>query len=382
MKDIFNKRQRFSLRKYSVGVCSVLLGTALFAAGAQSASADEATAAPESAGTATSGAQPAATESSQAEVPVASKAYGEGAPVPKVDLSNSATTSEAPAPSTEKAEGIEKSAASEDKEVPAETKKEEKAETKKSEEAPKSTAPLETSKPVEKKKESNSKPVSTPVLTTAQPTAARSAAVENSETSPASESSEAPTAISATVNPVAPIIGAERGVQVDRETAEERSASLDRAATDLTNAGALVTSRSRRSRRAVYDHNGTPVEVTTYLKPGETAAPSMFDANGATVSSQPVPAGYSAKEGDWYTYSIVDLTRFNERYHTNYYTRAYKRFDASTDTTVELIDKNTGNVVETRTITASSGIQKFTTTKAASNGELTWQVDFDKGLGA
>ena len=33
MKDIFNKRQRFSLRKYSVGVCSVLLGTALFAAG-------------------------------------------------------------------------------------------------------------------------------------------------------------------------------------------------------------------------------------------------------------------------------------------------------------------------------------------------------------
>ena len=51
--------------------------------------------------------------------------------MPKVDLSNSATTSEAPAPSTEKAEGIEKSAASEDKEVPAETKKEEKAETKK-----------------------------------------------------------------------------------------------------------------------------------------------------------------------------------------------------------------------------------------------------------
>ena len=42
MKDVFNKRQRFSLRKYSVGVCSVLLGTALFAAGAQSASADEA----------------------------------------------------------------------------------------------------------------------------------------------------------------------------------------------------------------------------------------------------------------------------------------------------------------------------------------------------
>lgn len=85
MKDVFNKRQRFSLRKYSVGVCSVLLGTALFAAGAQSASADEAKAASESAGTAASEAtQPAATESSQAEAPAASKAYGEGASVPKL----------------------------------------------------------------------------------------------------------------------------------------------------------------------------------------------------------------------------------------------------------------------------------------------------------
>ena len=44
MKDVFNRRQRFSLRKYSIGVCSVLLGTALFAAGANTVSADEATA--------------------------------------------------------------------------------------------------------------------------------------------------------------------------------------------------------------------------------------------------------------------------------------------------------------------------------------------------
>ena len=121
--------------------------------------------------------------------------------------------------------------------------------------------------------------------------------------------------------------------------------------------------------------------VSTYLKDGEVATPDMTNPNGATVKSQEVPAGYSAKEGDVYTYSIVDLTKFNQRYNTNYYTRAYKRFDASTETTVELIDKTTGNVVETRTISASSGIQKFTTTKAASNGELTWQVDYDPGTG-
>lgn len=40
------------------------------------------------------------------------------------------------------------------------------------------------------------------------------------------------------------------------------------------------------------------------------------------------------KEGDVYTYSIVDLTRFNERYNTNYYTRVTRICD-STDTTVE-----------------------------------------------
>ena len=31
MKDIFNKRQRFSIRKFSVGAASVLIGVALFA---------------------------------------------------------------------------------------------------------------------------------------------------------------------------------------------------------------------------------------------------------------------------------------------------------------------------------------------------------------
>lgn len=134
-----------------------------------------------------------------------------------------------------------------------------------------------------------------------------------------------------------------------------------------------------RSLRAAEDHNYTPVVTENYLKDGEKATPEMTDPNGATVNSQTVPAGYERKEGDLYTYSIVELTEFNKRYNTNYYSRSYKRFDDSTETTVELIDKNTGNVVETRTISASSGIQSFTTTKTASNGELTYQVDYNKG---
>ena len=108
-------------------------------------------------------------------------------------------------------------------------------------------------------------------------------------------------------------------------------------ASDITNAGALATGRSRRrNTRALTDHNYEAVSVETHLKDGEKATPDMTDPNGATVRSQTVPSGYQAKEGDYYTYSIVDLTNFNKRYHTNYYTRAYKRFDASTDTTVEL----------------------------------------------
>ena len=387
MKDVFNKRQRFSLRKYSVGVCSVLLGTALFAAGAQSASADEAKAASESAGTAASeAAQPATIESSQAEAPAASKAYGEGGSVPKIDLSGTAAaTSETAASATEKTEAAATPAATENKVATAETKKTEEASK------PLNVGSLpEIALPVTNKAELSSKPASTTAPTTAASTTApttstRAAAGESSERAAAREEAATPaatTTFSATVNPAASITGTEPAAQTDKATSTDAAAAVANAATERTNAGALAVSSRRRGKRALTDHNNEPVAVATFLKDGEVATPDMTDPNGASVRSQTVPSGYAAKEGDVYTYSIVDLTRFNERYHTNYYTRAYKRFDASTDTTVELIDKNTGNVAETRKITASSGIQKFTTTKAASRGELTWQVDYDKGLGA
>ena len=375
MKDIFNRRQRFSLRKYSIGVCSVLLGTALFAAGAQSASADEAKAASGPAETAASETQPAATESSQTEAPGASKAYGEGASVPKIDRSGTAAaTSETPAPATEKAEVAETPAATENKEA----KAEEAAKPAKAEEAtkpaPKTEAPKATATPA--KTEEAAKPAKAEEAT-------KPAVSTSTATSESSEAASASEAAAVALNPKAQPASL-RGTEApkaDQAAAEVRSAVLDRAATDMTNGGALATGRSRRGRRAATDHNNEPVAVATFLKDGEVATPDMTNPNGATVSSQPVPAGYAAKEGDVYTYSIVNLTRFNERYNTNYYTRAYKRFNDSTDTTVELIDKNTGNVVETRKITASSGIQKFTTTATASRGELTWQVDYDPGTG-
>ena len=382
MKDIFNRRQRFSLRKYSIGVCSVLLGTALFAAGAQSASADEATAASESAGTAASeAAQPATTESSQAEAPAASKAYGEGGSVPKIDLSGTAAaTSETPASAIEKAEATATPATTEKQVAPAETKKTEEASK------PLNVGSLpEIVLPTAKIAETSSKPASTTAATPAATTATRAAAGESSERAAAREEAVTPaatTTFSATVNPAASITGTEPAAQTDKATSTDAAAAVANANAERTNAGALAVSNRRRNRRATADHNSEPVAVATFLKDGEVATPDMMDPNGASVRSQTVPSGYAAKEGDVYTYSIVDLTRFNERYNTNYYTRAYKGFNDSTDTTVELIDKNTGNVVETRKITASSGIQKFTTTAAASRGELTWQVDYDPGTGA
>ena len=373
MKDIFNRRQRFSLRKYSFGVASVLLGTALFAA--HTAQADEVTAPDASSsnpGTSVEG------ESSSDLVETSTASTAQADPTAAVS-STDATASTFNL--TPEASATDKAAA--------ETTDKQATETAKPEAAKPAS---EAAKPTEKATSEAAKP------TTAASTAAASNNVETTASATATAATPAATAANRTAATAAPVAdetaaaetaaattslntrGSARFYSVG--TAADRSATLDRAATDLTNAGALATSRSRRGRRAATDHNNEPVAVATFLKDGEVATPDMTDPNGASVRSQTVPSGYSAKEGDVYTYSIVDLTRFNERYNTNYYVRAYKRFDASTDTTVELMDKNTGNVVETRKITASSGIQKFTTTKSASRGELTFQVDYDPGTGA
>ena len=303
MKEMFNRRQRFSLRKYSVGVCSVLLGTALFAVGAPTVAAEEASASTNTSQETAASVQPEPTQEAQDTAVAPGETYADGATAPKVAPSNSALAPEAKAAT----------------ETPA---------------APEAKAATETPATPEAKPAVEATPKAE---VAAKPAVAEGEAKPAAEAKPATEESNKP----------------------------------------------KVRSRRAVTNEAVSgDHNSNPVAVSTYLKDGEKVTPEIKDPNGATVRSQTVPAGYQAKEGDVYTYSIVDLTRFNERYNTNYYSRAYKRFDESTDTTVELIDKTTGNVVETRKITASSGIQKFTTTATASRGELTWQVDYNPGTGA
>ncbi|EIG29191.1 pilin isopeptide linkage domain protein, partial [Streptococcus parasanguinis F0449] len=378
MKDIFNRRQRFSLRKYSVGVCSVLLGTALFVAGAPSASAEEVTATPESstetAATETASSTEVATETTTTE----SSSYE--APAALVATSEPVTTA-----SSEKAEATtETSKASEEEKKTEEASKEEKKTEDKKSEDKKSEDKKSEGKKSEGKKSENKKS-STEAKAEKATTSATSEA--NTEATSSSEAAETETT-SLAANPAVQPLNASANKPVADSTATTSATTLSAASTETATAGALETSRSRRrNRRAITDeavtgdHNSNPISVTTYLKDGEKVTPEIKDANGATVSSQPVPSGYSAKEGDWYTYAIWDLTEFNNRYGTKYYARAYKRFDESTDTTVELIDKTTGNVVETRTVTSSSGVQKFTTTTSASNSELTFQVDYKAGTG-
>ena len=370
MKDIFNRRQRFSLRKYSFGVASVLLGTALFAA--HTAQADEVTA-PDASSSNPGSSVEGESSSDLVETSTASTAQADPTAAVSSTEATASTFNLTPETST-----TDKAAA--------ETTDKQATETAKPEAAKPAS---ETAKPTEKATSEAAKPA------TAASTAAASNNVETTASATTAAATPAATAANRTAATAAPVTEETAAAETAATTtslntrgsarfysvgsAAVRSATLDRAATDMTNAGALATSRSRRSRRAATDHNNEPVAVATFLKDGEVATPEMTDPNGASVRSQTVPSGYAAKEGDFYTYAIWDLTKFNERYGTKYYARAYKRFDDSTDTTVELLDKNTGSVVETRTITASSGVQKFTTTTAASNSQLTFQVDYKAG---
>ena len=89
MKDIFSKRQRFSLRKLTIGVCSVLLGTTIFATNAVAAEEVSATAAEAT----TTAAAPATTAeaTTEAETTAAPAATAETTAAPAATEETTAT---------------------------------------------------------------------------------------------------------------------------------------------------------------------------------------------------------------------------------------------------------------------------------------------------
>ena len=354
---IRREQQRFSLRKYKVGVASVFLGTTLSFMMAN--------------GGAVNAAEIVAKQTAENTERVDNNDK-EKLKEPSTDVTTSANSETSEVKSETSTPEVK---SEEVKSEPTEVKSEEvKSEEAKAEKTEKKTSVSPEAKP------ESSKPVATTVSKSEEVVVAKPKAEEKTESKseeksdPKAELSAVAEATSLDTN--ASATNVEAKPLVDTET-------LALAAENTVNAGALATNGGRRrNRRAATDHNTEAIATTTTLKDGETADPDMTDPVGATVKSQDVPVGYERKEGDVYTYSIVDLTKFNERYGTKYYTRAYKNFDSSTDTTVELIDKITGSIVETKIVTATSGTQKFATTTTASRGELTWQVGYDRGAGS
>ena len=88
---------------------------------------------------------------------------------------------------------------------------------------------------------------------------------------------------------------AEGEAKKEEKAEEAKPAAEAKPATDESNKPKVRSRRAVTNEAVSGDHNSNPVAVSTYLKDGEKVTPEIRDANGATVSSQPVPAGYSKK---------------------------------------------------------------------------------------
>ena len=242
------------MRKYSFGVASVLLGTALFAA--HTAQADEVVASDASSSNPGSSVE-GESSSELVETNTASTAPAD----PTVAVSSTEATAST--------FNLTPEASTTDK-VAAEATDKQATETAK----PEASKPAsEAAKPTEKATSEATKPAT--VASTA--TASNNVETPASTRTASNTSATASTAAPASENTEAAETAAEASV-IPRVTANtysvrsaaDRNATLDRAASDITKAGALATGRSRRrNTRALTDHNYEAVSVETHLKDGE-----------------------------------------------------------------------------------------------------------------
>ena len=381
MKDIFNRRQRFSLRKYSFGVASVLLGTALFAAHTAQAEEVDAASTSSSDSSAAVGAEGTAdlvkeTATSVAQSDPTAAAAAE-APTSTLPISV-ASVSEAP-----KAEATTSEAAKEEASSSAKSEAAKPAENKATSEAAKPATPASTAASTA----AASGKVETTASTTAATATPAAAAANHSAATAAPVAEEAPaaeTAAAATsVKPNVTARGYSRFYSVG--SAADRSATLDRAATDMTNAGALAT-RSSRTRRSL----NTP-DATSYTEGSAAATPTMSDANGAYVTNRPLTIPTPKDPGNavtpgvnfqlnpnasQYTFAITDLHKFNEKYNTKYYYRLSKPYDNSTNVTLELVDGRNNSVVETKNISSAGTVTLGQSVLAPISGNSRAYIEF------
>ena len=386
MKDFFNRRQRFSLRKYSFGVASVLLGTALFAA--HSVQADEVATPTVSAGnpgtsvagesssslvnTTTTAPQsnPAASVTSPSASATFTSTIPLGSPASEVpSASTTETTSTATAPATTA------TAAATASSTPTAA-----GTTSVGSATSSSTGATSTSAVTPTVVQPT---VAQPVASTTQPTAttqpvsAPTATQPVASTQPTSASVAQPATTTLTTSTPSPTSAANTAALTTMLTANPMSA-----------AGTATEVRSRSSRRRRSLDNP---ESTSHTTGAATATPTMSDPNGATITNRPlvvptpkdpndhITAGINYQlnpNTSQYTYLVTDLMGFNKAYNTKYYYRMSKPYDNSTNVTIELVDGATNTVKETKQINGAGTVNLGQATLAPISGAKQAYIEF------
>ena len=386
MKDFFNRRQRFSLRKYSFGVASVLLGTALFAA--HSAQADEVATPTVSAGnpgtsvagesssslvnTTTTAPQPnpAASVTSPSASATSTSTVALVSPASEVaNASTTETTSTATAPATTA------TAAATASSTPTAA-----GTTSVGSATSSSTGATSTSAVTPTVVQPT---VAQPVASTTQPTAttqpvsAPTATQPVASTQPTSASVAQPATTTLTTSTPSPTSAANTAALTTMLTANPMSA-----------AGTATEVRSRSSRRRRSLDNP---ESTSHTTGAATATPTMSDPNGATITNRPlvvptpkdpndhITAGINYQlnpNTSQYTYLVTDLMGFNKAYNTKYYYRMSKPYDNSTNVTIELVDGATNTVKETKQINGAGTVNLGQATLAPISGAKQAYIEF------
>ena len=386
MKDFFNRRQRFSLRKYSFGVASVLLGTALFAA--HSAQADEVGTPTVSAGnpgtsvagesssslvnTTTTAPQPnpAASVTSPSASATSTSTVALVSPASEVaSASTTETTSTATAPATTATAAATASStptAAGTTSVGSATSSSTGA-TSTSAVTPTAVQPT-VAQPVA--------PTTQPTATT-QPVSAPTATQPVASTQPTSASVAQPATTTLTTSTPSPTSAANTAALTTMLTANPMSA---------VGTAPEVRSRSSRRRRSLDNP-----ESTSYTTGAATATPIMSDPNGATITNRPlvvptpkdpndhITAGINYQlnpNTSQYTYLVTDLMGFNKAYNTKYYYRMSKPYDNSTNVTIELVDGATNTVKETKQINGAGTVNLGQATLAPISGAKQAYIEF------
>ena len=386
MKDFFNRRQRFSLRKYSFGVASVLLGTALFAA--HSAQADEVGTPTVSAGnpgtsvagesssslvnTTTTAPQPnpAASVTSPSASATSTSTVALVSPASEVaSASTTETTSTATAPATTATAAATASStptAAGTTSVGSATSSSTGA-TSTSAVTPTAVQPT-VAQPVA--------PTTQPTATT-QPVSAPTATQPVASTQPTSASVAQPATTTLTTSTPSPTSVANTAALTTMLTANPMSA---------VGTAPEVRSRSSRRRRSLDNP-----ESTSYTTGAATATPIMSDPNGATITNRPlvvptpkdpndhITAGINYQlnpNTSQYTYLVTDLMGFNKAYNTKYYYRMSKPYDNSTNVTIELVDGATNTVKETKQINGAGTVNLGQATLAPISGAKQAYIEF------